>query len=329
MNQALLYLNYPEPLQAKIRNACWEAGFELSEIHPDGLEQEDACIQALQKAEVAFLGVSVPISALETAPHLKWVHFDWVGIEQVVSQTLFARGVLVTNGRGRNSMCLAEHVIYFMMTLAYDTRAFFEAQSNHCWNVVHSRPYSSLYNNNLLLIGTGSISQEVAKRAKGFSMHVTGFARKHHPTLENFDETYAAEDKVHVEDLLPKADFVALTLPATPQNHHLVSSRFLATMKPSAYLINISRGELVDEEALAEALRNHKIAGAASDVFEKEPLPKESPLWNFPNMLITPHSTPQNPDKYLYLTQLIIENLGHYLHGEHLRNQQMASDVLG
>ena len=324
---ALIYTSYPEKYQKKLNAAFQNADFQVSWVNPQGENAKQKAMDDLHHATVAILGNALPMTAILDAPKLRWLHYDWVGIESGISVRLFEKGVQVTNGSGRNSICLAEHVFYFMFTLDYGTREIFAAQNVHHWGVNHSNPYTSLYGKMLLTVGTGSIAREVAKRAKAFEMQTIGFCRSK-KSLENYDKVYSVEDGDSLDDLLPLADYVVLAVPLNTTSYHLIDYNRLLKMKPTAYLINICRGAVVDNGDLFRALQEHVIAGAGCDTFEQEPLPKDSPLWNLENLVITPHSTPQSPLKFEIGITNIISNISNYLEDRKMVNQQTIQDVL-
>lgn len=328
MNTVLIYTAYPEEYQKKIEDAFALSGYKVVSIKPNkDTSTIEKAISTLQEASVAILGAGLPVLELEKAPNLKWVHYDWVGIEGGLSKTLFEKGIIVTNGSGRNSICLSEHVFYFIFTLSYDSRAIFSASDKHQWGVERTQPYTSLFQKNMLIVGTGSIGQEIAKRAKAFGMNVFGFSRTK-KYLDMFDELYCIEEGTSLSDIVSKADFLVLATGLNADSYHLVNMNLMKKMKPTAFIINICRGSVIDEKDLIEALKTDIIAGAGCDTFEKEPLSAESELYDLKNMVITPHSTPQSPLKFEIGTNTIIENIGKLAKGERLINQQSIKDIL-
>lgn len=325
MKKVLNYLAYPEEYLQRINDCFKNYNYEVLSISPKDPEGKDKAIAAIQDVDVALIGSPIPRKNLEES-NAKWIHIDWVGVEGVLSNELL-KNHIVTNGSGRNSICLAEHVFFFAMFLEYGTREIIEAQKNHQWGVTHKNPYESLFSRTMLIAGTGSIAQEVAKRAKGFDMKTIGYSRSIKENLENFDEQYAQGDIAFAE-LAKRADYVVNCLPLNKDTYHLIDANVLNSMKKTAYLINISRGNIIDEDALAEALKNNTIAGAASDTFAKEPLDPSSPLWDLDNMIITPHHTPQSPLKFEKGVETVTTNLKLFEEGKRLVNLQSEKDVL-
>jgi phosphoglycerate dehydrogenase-like enzyme len=158
-------------------------------------------------------------------------------------------------------------------------------------------------------------------------MNVVGYDREAFPLPTGVDKAYFADKGGSVEELLKECDVVVLTVRLSDETFHLINERTLSLMKPDALLVNLSRGAVVDEAALHKALVNKTIAAAASDVFETEPLQRESPLWDLPNFVITPHCTPEVPDLALSGLNIICDNIGLYREGKPLRNCLDARDV--
>ncbi len=330
MEKVLLYTNYPAPHQERLEKAFRDAGFDAVWVAPDPKDsavRERAC-REIQDSSVAILGAGIPSSVLESSAALKWVHFDWVGIEGAATRELFRKGVIITNGSGRNSICLSEHVFYFIFTMTYETRHVFEAQDSRQWKVQHDYPYSSLYGRTMLILGTGSIGREIALRAKAFGMKTIGFSRSKKPGLDMFDELLSSDEGARLVDAVSSADFLVVAASLNASSYHMVNREVLSAMKKDAYVINISRGSVIDEEALIEALKEKRIAGAGLDTVEHEPLSPESPLWNLKNVVITPHSTPQSPLKFEIGVSTVVDNIPKYLSGEKLINAQSEKDLL-
>ncbi len=329
MEKVLIYTNYPFEYQERLNKAFSDAGFSVVWIAPDpndGSVKERAC-REIADASVAILGAGLPVSVLESSNALRWVHFDWVGIENAATKNLFDKGVIITNGSGRNSICLAEHVFYFIFTMTYESRHILEAQDRHEWKVKHDYPYASLYGRSMLILGTGSIGQAIASRAKAFGMRTIGFSRTK-KDLAMFDEILASSEGASLPDAVKDIDFLVVAASLNKSSYHMVDSRVFEAMKPDAYVMNISRGSVIDETALIEALREKRIAGAGLDTVEQEPLPQDSPLWDFPSVVITPHSTPQSPLKFEIGVNTVIENIGRFRSGAKLINTQSAQDLL-
>jgi phosphoglycerate dehydrogenase-like enzyme len=289
--------------------------------------QDDTAVRAaLREAEVAIIAGDLDARYLD-APGLAWVHCDHAGLDRFARSEIFAKGLVVTTSAGRSSPALAEHAIFFMLALSYRFALLYEAQQAHRWGIPGQEDLRGLYGKTIGIVGMGHTGQELARRARSLGMRVLGFRRSIAPVPEGVHRVYAQAAGESIDALLEQSDFVVLALPLSDRTHRLLGARELRRMKPSAFLINIARGAIVDEGALLEALREGRIAGAGLDTFRTEPLPADDPLWDAPNTLITPHFTPQVPDRTGRSLDIICENLRRYRSGEPLLNQLTPEDV--
>ncbi len=282
--------------------------------------------KALSEVDVAILGSDLDDRFLQ-AVHLKWVHCDHAGLNKSMKPEVFERGIILSSSAGRSAPALAEHMLMFMINFAFHTREYLAAQSKHQWGVAGQEDFRCLCGKTVSIFGMGNNGKELARRVCALEMRVLGYDRYRLDRLPGFDEQYSAEEGHTIDPLLKQSDFVALAVPLTNDTYHMIAMRELELMKPRAYLINMARGAVVDEEALITALRTGVIAGAGLDVFNSEPLNKESPLWDMPNVLITPHTTPQVPSRTGRSLEIIVENIRRYRAGEPLRNQQQRADI--
>jgi phosphoglycerate dehydrogenase-like enzyme len=205
-------------------------------------------------------------------------------------EELAKRGIRLANARGVNARAVAEHAMALMLALSRRLPEARDNQNKRVWRGMIgdlSQREDELGGKTLLVVGLGDIGGRLAQLAKAFDMHVVGLRR--HPAFGR-----GAADAVHAMDelnsLLPDADFVALTCPLTAETENLVGAEAFGRMKPTAYLVNVARGRVIDEAALIEALATHRIAGAGIDVTAEEPLAPNSPLWAMEHVLITPHT---------------------------------------
>jgi phosphoglycerate dehydrogenase-like enzyme len=251
------------------------------------------------------------------ATKLRWIHSPAAAVHQLMFPELIKSDVILTNGREVHGATVAEHVIALVFALAKKLPLSMRCQEKHAWGqnqVWESQPQPrEVAGATLGLIGIGSIGTEVAKRSSALGMRVIAVRnRVEAEKPDNVEQVYASSQ---VDSMLSQSDYVVLAAPLTSSTTGMINAARLASMKPDGYLINVSRGQLVDQSALAEALRSRKIAGAALDVFEKEPLPPESPLWDLENLLITPHTagfTEKLWDKhYAFFTQNLRRYLSH------------------
>jgi len=249
---------------------------------------------ALREADIIF-GFTVPRGIRELAPRLVWLATPSTGIDHLRSTGLLESDeVTITNVAGLAAGVIAEHVLAAMLFFAKRLRHFEAERLERKWRMTRLR---ILEGRTLALVGVGNIGREVATRAKAFGMRVMGIGRGGSTGREvpGIDRVL---DREELPDLLAAADYVVLAVADTPETRGMIGGAEIGAMKSDAVLINVARGTVLDEAALCEALRTGAIAGAALDVFAHEPLPADSPLWELPNVLITPHVA-ANFDEYL------------------------------
>ncbi|MFN8523880.1 MAG: D-2-hydroxyacid dehydrogenase [Chloroflexota bacterium] len=281
--------------------------------------------RALQRADVAILRGDLDERHLD-APEIRWIHCDHAGLNKSARPAVFERGLLVTSSSGRSGPALAEHAMFFMLLHAYRYTRLLQAQRDHQWRYEGIDDSRALIGRTVGIIGLGNTGRELATRAKAFGMRVLAYRRRAE-SAPGVDRLYAASRGETIDELLRESDFVVLATPLSDATHHLIGTRELGLMKTSAVLVNMARGGVVDESALLDALRAGTIAGAGLDVFATEPLPADSPVWDTPNLLVTPHATPQVPDRTERSLQIISENARHYRAGEPMINQLVPEDV--
>jgi phosphoglycerate dehydrogenase-like enzyme len=257
---------------------------------------------------------------MEVAPKLRWVQGSMAGAGEVARAAgLLTRDeVVVTTASGIYSGPLAEFVLMGMLQHVKGLDLLRRDKAAKTWR---QGTTGTLERKTLCVVGTGSIGRAIADRARPFGMRVVGVkraVREDDAAWNSFDELHETQN---LPDVLAEADFVALTLPGTPQTEGLFDARTMAAIKPGAYFANVGRGRVVQEAALVEALQSGHLSGAALDVFEVEPLPQESPLWELDNVIISPHATDIVPSLInSRQTDLFCENLRRYLDSEALVN---------
>jgi phosphoglycerate dehydrogenase-like enzyme len=241
---------------------------------------------------------------------------------------VFARGLIVTGSAGRSGPALAEHVMMFALMLGSGYPQFYEAQQRQDW---HRAPgladLRALHGRTMGILGMGFTGRELALRAKAFNMRVLGYRRRDAAPPSGVDRIYSADRGEGIDAILAEADVLALVLNLSDATYRMIGAAQIARMKPSALLINLGRGGLVDTEALVAALNEGRLAGAGLDVTDPEPLPPGHPLWTAKNCLITPHFTAAVPDKADRSLDVICENLARYRAGRELLNRTMPEDV--
>ncbi len=279
-------------------------------------ETPEALAAALEGADVLFAwsgGRDLLRPVWVSAGSLRWIQAASAGVDGLLFPELVASDVVLTNARGVFDRPIAEHVVGLLLLFAKDLRGVLERQRRREWR---PRDTETLEGKRLLVVGVGSIGRAIARTAKTFGMVVRGVGRTTRP--DAVFGTVMGVDELH--DALGWADVVVDALPATPATHHLFDAEAFAAMNPWARFVNVGRGSTVDEAALVEALRSGRIAAAALDVFETEPLPETSPLWELPNVVITPHVAGDVAGWREAVVEVFVENLERYLTGEPLRN---------
>jgi phosphoglycerate dehydrogenase-like enzyme len=244
---------------------------------------------------------------------LRWFHTFSAGTDSPAFKAMTERGTLLTNSTGASAPSIAQYVIGMMLYRAKRFDELREQQRRGEWTQVRGR---DLTGQTVGIIGTGAIGGEVARLAKAFGMRVIG-ARRSSKKTRYVDEQVPMDQ---LDALLAVSDFVVLACPLTPETEKLIGERELRTMKPSATLINIARGKVLDEPALVRALQERWIDGACLDVFTWEPLPDESPLWTMPNVFVTPHNSGISPLNMERAMAIFIDNLARFVAGKPLRN---------
>lgn len=253
---------------------------------------------------------------LDQAPKLRFIQSISAGTDQFDKSLLRKRGLRLASAQGANERAVAEHAMALMLALSRHIHLGRDAQRESRWRPMIGDPLAREQEQSgrtVVVIGFGRIGQRFGRLAKAFDCHVIGVKRQAGPISECADRVVSITDLAGV---LPKADVVVLTCPLTPETEGLINAERLALMKPSAHLINVARGKVVDEHALVAALQAGSIAGAGLDVTVEEPLPAASPLWGMPNVIITPHSAGETGRYEANVIDLLEENLRRLSRGE-------------
>jgi len=253
----------------------------------------------------------------KAAPGLKWVQSGGAGVERFMTPEFIASPIILTNAQGVYAIPIADQVMAFILHFSRRFNELVRRQIAREWEPWERRGSEELCGKTLGIVGLGRIGSEVAKRARAFGMRVIAVRRRPDRRSEFADEVRGVDE---LGWLLGESDFVALCSALTHETRHLIGEQELKVMKPTAFLVNIGRGRLIDEQALIAALRGGEIAGAGLDVFEREPLPAESPMWDMPNVMITPHDAGSSPRSHERFMAVFLENLRRYVAGEPLLN---------
>lgn len=273
---------------------------------------------ALSEAEV-FFTFRFDLEWPSRAPRLKWIQLAQAGSDFIISQGLLRDypHVMLTTGSGVHEVPISEHVLGMVLHFSRGFNRAIRNQPLHKWERYRG---DEARGKTVLLVGFGHIARRTATLCKALGMRVLcvrASLLEQQPGSESVERFFPLDD---LNSALAESDYVVIAAPRTPRSEGMIGAPQFAAMKPSAVLVNISRGALVDENALVEALQEGRIAGAGLDVFAQEPLPESSPLWDMPNVLITPHVSGNSPHYNERITALFCTNLLHYLNGEPLRN---------
>ena len=273
---------------------------------------------ALAKAGDAegFYGTPTP-ELLRAAPRLRWVQVGSAGVEDYLFPELVESDVTFTNAKVIYGSHLADHLMAFILAFNRNLPHLWRCQQEARWESRANMRAMEMAGETLLVVGLGGTGLAVAKRAAGFDMRVVAVTRSPKPPTPGV-EHIGGPDELHA--LLPQADHVAICCALTPETYHLFSDREFELMKPTAFIHNVTRGGVIDHDALVRALRARAIAGAGLDVTEPEPLPPDHPLWGMPNVLVTPHASGHSPHSGRRMFDLFKENLRRFAAGEPLLN---------
>jgi phosphoglycerate dehydrogenase-like enzyme len=278
--------------------------------------------QRLQDADVLVISGFWRNDLLDVAPKLKFIQSIGAGTDQFDRDLLRERGVRLASAQGVNERAVSQHAMALILAMARRLPEARDNQAKHVWRGMISdldRREDELTGKTLLVIGLGRIGGRLAGLAKAFGMEVIGVRRDPGAGANGADSVHRFD---RLPELLPRADVVALTCPLTPETQNIIDAAALARMKPSAFLVNVARGRCVDEAALVGALQRAQISGAALDVMVEEPLASGSPLWDMPNVFITPHTAGETRSYEANVVDILIENLERLWRGEAaLRNQ--------
>ncbi|MBL7198835.1 MAG: D-2-hydroxyacid dehydrogenase [Anaerolineae bacterium] len=255
------------------------------------------------------------------AKNLKWVQSPSSGIDYYLAiPELVESDVLLSSARGTHGACLAESTLAMILAFTRGIRDAVLRQQDHLWAIREIRPkLVELTGSTLGIVGFGMVGRSLAERARVFGMRIVALDLYPTDKPDYVSELWGFD---RLDDLLRQSDYLVVTVPRTPQTLGMIGAEQLALMKPTAMLVGISRGGIIDQDALAQALREKRLAAAALDVFMPEPLPEDSELWDVENLLITPHMAGGTQFEGQHVLDIFYENLGRFVRGElPLRNQ--------
>lgn len=304
--KALMTFKYKDEEFQKLTNLGYEIIFkdERNIKYSDEIRDVDlmVCFNPFDKIDINLL------------PNLKWIQLLSAGINQVPIDKVLKRDIALTNNRGGYSIPIAEWIVMKILEMLKGSKEFYHKQQEKIWKMDTS--LLELYGKTVGFIGTGSIAQEAAKRLEGFGVEIIGFNTSG-KKAEHFHHCFSIDE---VEKAISKCDIIVIAAPYTDKTHHLVNESLINSMKDDVYLVNIARGNIIDEKALIANLKSGKIKKAALDVFQVEPLPEESPLWDMDNVIISPHNSWASDMNAHRRYQITYANMKRYIKGEELIN---------
>lgn len=305
--------------------AGWRVRIVRSPTSSDGdgpPEPSDEVKEAIVDAE-AYLGFGIPKALFDRARKLKWVHSAAAGVASALYPEMRASSVLLSNSAGIHAIPIAEYVVagilHFFRGLDVAAEQQREARWDKSFYVSEDSPVREVAGARILIVGAGGLGTAVATRMSALGATCVGIRRRPEQGAPAGFSHVASPEALETE--LREADVVVLTVPATTQSSGMLTAERLKLLKPGSILVNVARGSLVDQKALATALANGRIRGAVLDVFHKEPLAADSPLWQLRNALLTPHISPVSPGRFWpRALELFCDNWRRYDRGEPLRN---------
>ena len=286
----------------------------------------DAVRQEVIDSDVAIIPSDVDVRFMGENS-LRWIHCDHAGLNRSATPDFFKKGILLSGSAGRSSPVLAEHCIYFMLQACYHTRELLRAQDACHWGVQGQDTWRGLFGRTAGIIGMGNNGRMLAERLHAFGMDLITYDR--YP-VEGYDfirKKLCQSEGDSLRTLLEESDFIILCVALTDETYHMIDRQAFAAMKKGVTLVNMARGALICTQDLLEALDDGTVGCAGLDVFEQEPLPKEHPLWRYPQVYITPHVTPQVPSRAGRSLAIIAENVRRYQHDQPLLNQVTEKDI--
>ena len=280
-------------------------------------EKQDVTSEMLEKAEIILGNLESP-AQLKTCRNLKWIQLNNAGTEGYCEPGILPKGAVLTNASGAYGLAISEHMIGCLFELRKKLHLYGRNQLSHLWQ--NEGFVEVIEGSRVLVVGLGDIGTEFGRKMKALGCVVKGIRRHMGDAPKWLDGLYPMEE---LDRLLPEADVVAFSLPGNPSTYHVLDERRIGLLKSSAVILNVGRGTAIDTEALCDALYRGKIAGAALDVTDPEPLPADHPLWDAPNAVITPHISGgfSLPETLEQIVDLFAQNLCRFGEGKPLLNE--------
>ena len=300
------------PVENKDKQLLEERAAKVNFIYTS---QKDLTINQVKDANV-ILG-NPPIEMIRESKKLEWLQLQSAGVGSYVKDDVLQQDVLLTNASGAYGLAISEYMLAVLLELYKKNHIYRDNQLKSNWS--NEGSVKSIYNSIVLIVGLGDIGGEFAKKVKSLGAYTIGIRRKNTNKPDYLDELHFMDE---LEDLLPRADVVALSLPGTKLTYKIINKKRLDLMKNDGVLINVGRGNAIDTDDLCAALEREQILGAALDVTDPEPLPKEHKLWKMKNVIITPHvsggfSLPETQERII---KICAKNIEAFFKGESLIN---------
>jgi phosphoglycerate dehydrogenase-like enzyme len=326
--EVLITLPFPEALVEQLRSVSSRLHITVHRAR----SAEEVPDSMWQRTEVLYTNRVLP--APSKAPNLRWIQFHWAGVDHAIEDPILEKPDLVaTTLSGAAAPQMAEYTLMMLLALGHNLREMIEHQQRKEWPKDRWERFSpkELSESTVGIVGYGSIGREVARLLSAFGATVLATKRDvMHPEDDGYspkglgDPTGELPRRLYPPQarvsMLKECDYVVITVPLTSETKGMIGAEEISALKEGAYLVDVSRGEVVDHEALITALRERRLGGVALDVFPEEPLPEDSPLWNFPNVIISPHISGNTPYYDERAVALFSENLQRYLAGLPLYN---------
>lgn len=290
----------------------------IKERFGDGVEvikvkDLDAADEIISDAPVLLTNqLKIDQRAIERMKKLQWIQCVFSGINHFPLDYLKEREIVLTNARGVHRIQMSEFIVSLLLSIVRRSYHYTKAHLNREWKPLK---VDELYGKTIGFIGVGAVARETARKLKAFDVRIIGVKNKVE-RVDHFDEIYGNDG---LDRLLEQSDFVIALVPLTHRTRKMIGKGQFERMKKTAWFINVARGPVVDEKALIEALRNRQIAGAGLDVFDKEPLPENSPLWDIENVILTPHIGGPTPHYMDRMLDIFMENLEAFVSGDRER----------
>ena len=303
----LLVLAFPEQVRNQYRDRL---AASFPEVQVDLVDHHSKVDPYIEDAEILVtFGAHISDRVLEKGARLRWIQALGTGVDGIVDRPALREGVIVTNLRGLHGKSVSEAALAFMLALARNLPRSVRNQSVGRWERFQ---VTLLAGATVGIFGVGVIAEELAPRCKALGMTVIGLSSATRE-LPGFDEMVGRDELMRIA---PRLDYLVLLTPYTKETHHVIDAKVLAAMKPSAFVVNLARGGIIDEPALIDALRNGTIAGAALDVFAEEPLPAGHPFYSMDNVIMTPHMAGFHVGYAADALPVVEENIRRFLAGD-------------